>query len=251
MSNLNTYSFHDQPIRTTIYEETNENMFCLVDVCKVLALSNPSKVVTQIKEEFGCPNLKLGHIIDKLGRDQSVTFITEPQLYFVMMRSRAKVAREFRQWICNEVLPSIRKTGKYVAQHQDKPQAKAPANKSPWFEREIRELLVGYVSEDKISDVLDTVLRAWKQGYAIACDKAEKVHAQGNEAKEEGSIILDKCDAERLRNMLHYMPYVLNLLRDTSAILNLLKSSKLLVPSYDLHFALEYETKCLKEAVGE
>lgn len=251
MSNLNTYSFHDQPIRTTVIDQTNEIVFCLADVCKVLTLQNPAHAVAQIKEEFGCPTLNVGHIIDKLGRDQSVTFITEPQLYFVMMRSRAKVAREFRQWICNEVLPAIRKTGKYVAQHQDKPQAKAPANKSPWFEREIRELLVGYVSEDKISDVLDTVLRAWKQGYAIACDKAEKVHAQGNEAKEEGSIILDKCDAERLRNMLHYMPYVLNLLRDTSAILNLLKSSKLLVPSYDLHFALEYETKCLKEAVGE
>lgn len=250
MSNLTTYSFRDQPIRTTIYEENNETLFCLADVCRSLDLTTPARTAEQIKEEFG-GELNSYPVLDANNHVQNTTFITESQLYFVMMRSRAKVAREFRQWICNEVLPSIRKTGKYVAQHQDKPQAKAPANKSPWFEREIRELLVGYVSDDKISDVLDTVLRAWKQGYAIACDKAEKVHAQGNEAKEEGSIILDKCDAERLRNMLHYMPYVLNLLRDTSAILNLLKSSKLLVPSYDLHFALEYETKCLKEAVGE
>lgn len=249
MSNLISYTFHDNTIRTG--NKDGETLFCLADVCIALSLGQFNKTANQIKEEFGCTELNSAHLRDKLGRMQKATFITEPQLYFVMMRSRAKVAHEFRQWICNEVLPSIRKTGKYVAQHQDKPQAKAPANKSPWFEREIRELLVGYVSEDKISDVLDTVLRAWKQGYAIACDKAEKVHAQGNEAKEEGSIILDKCDAERLRNMLHYMPYVLNLLRDTSAILNLLKSSKLLVPSYDLHFALEYETKCLKEAVGE
>lgn len=249
MSNLTTYSFHDNAIRT-LNSEQNETLFCLADVCRSLDLTTPARTAEQIKAEFGGGELN-SYPFETAGGVQNLTFITEPQLYFVMMRSRAKVAREFRQWICNEVLPSIRKTGKYVAQHQDKPQAKAPANKSPWFEREIRELLVGYVSEDKISDVLDTVLRAWKQGYAIACDKAEKVHAQGNEAKEEGSIILDKCDAERLRNMLHYMPYVLNLLRDTSAILNLLKSSKLLVPSYDLHFALEYETKCLKEAVGE
>lgn len=250
MSNLTTYSFHDNAIRTTVIDQTSEIVFCLADVCKALNFTNTTNVVNQIKEEFELSMLNIASFDTGYGV-KDFTMITEPQLYFVMMRSRAKVAREFRQWICNEVLPSIRKTGKYVAQHQDKPQAKAPANKSPWFEREIRELLVGYVSEDKISDVLDTVLRAWKQGYAIACDKAEKVHAQGNEAKEEGSIILDKCDAERLRNMLHYMPYVLNLLRDTSAILNLLKSSKLLVPSYDLHFALEYETKCLKEAVGE
>ena len=247
MSNLTTYSFHSNKIRT-ITDQNGETVFCLKDVCTTLALSNINNVIKQVQAEFEGVMLNVTPF-ETAGGVQNLTFITEPQLYFVMMRSRAKVAREFRQWICNEVLPSIRKTGKYVAQHQDKPQAKAPANKSPWFEREIRELLVGYVSEDKISDVLDTVLRAWKQGYAIACDKAEKVHAQGNEAKEEGSIILDKCDAERLRNMLHYMPYVLNLLRDTSAILNLLKSSKLLVPSYDLHFALEYETKCLKEAV--
>ncbi len=249
MSNLTAYSFHDNSIRT-LNSEQNETLFCLSDVCRSLDLTTPARTAEQIKEEFGLGELN-SYSFDTGYGVKDFTMITEPQLYFVMMRSRAKVAHEFRQWICNEVLPSIRKTGKYVAQHQDKPQAKVPANKSPWFEREIRELLVGYVSEDKISDVLDTVLRAWKQGYAIACDKAEKVHAQGNEAKEEGSIILDKCDAERLRNMLHYMPYVLNLLRDTSAILNLLKSSKLLVPSYDLHFALEYETKCLKEAVGE
>lgn len=41
------------------------------------------------------------------------TFITEPQLYFVLMRSRSEQARPFRQWVVNEVLPSIRKTGAY------------------------------------------------------------------------------------------------------------------------------------------
>lgn len=46
--------------------------------------------------------------------------ITEPQLYFVMMRSNSKIAREFRQWICNEVLPSIRKTGSYTLSQKDK-----------------------------------------------------------------------------------------------------------------------------------
>lgn len=39
--------------------------------------------------------------------------ITEPQLYFVLMRSDKPKAREFRQWVINEVLPSIRKSGSY------------------------------------------------------------------------------------------------------------------------------------------
>ena len=32
-----------------------------------------------------------------------------------MMRSRSSVARSFRQWICNEVIPTIRKTGNYAS----------------------------------------------------------------------------------------------------------------------------------------
>lgn len=46
-------------------------------------------------------------------------FLTEPQLYFVMMRSRSDKARPFRQWVVNEVLPSIRKTGKYEVKKED------------------------------------------------------------------------------------------------------------------------------------
>lgn len=43
-----------------------------------------------------------------------MTFITEPQLYFVLMRSDKPKAKPFRQWVINEVLPSIRKTGSYT-----------------------------------------------------------------------------------------------------------------------------------------
>ena len=68
---------------------------------------------------------------------------------------------------------------------------------------------------------------------------------------EEGAVVLSKCDTDRLRNMLHYMPWVLDLLRDAEALLTLLNQSKLLVPAPDLHFAFGYEAKCLKKALGE
>ena len=41
--------------------------------------------------------------------------ITEPQLYFVLMRSDKPKAKPFRQWVVNEVLPSIRKQGYYLS----------------------------------------------------------------------------------------------------------------------------------------
>lgn len=111
MSNLINFNYNTNVIRTQVTDE-GEPLFCLADICKVLELSNPSVVATQIKEEFSCPKLNLGQVSDPSGA-KSVTFITEPQLYFVLMRSRSENARPFRQWVVNDVLPSIRKTGSY------------------------------------------------------------------------------------------------------------------------------------------
>ena len=110
-SNLSTYDFHKSNIRV-ITSENGEILFCLKDVCSTLQLSNINHVINQLKEEFEGVTFNVTPFKTQ-GGTQNVTFITEPQLYFVMMRSRAKVAREFRQWICNEVLPSIRKNGSF------------------------------------------------------------------------------------------------------------------------------------------
>ncbi len=82
-------------------------LFCLADVCKILALPNSSKIAHQIKEEFEVP-LELIPMATHGGL-QKLTFITEQQLYFVLFRSRARVAHNFRQWIFDEVIPAMRK----------------------------------------------------------------------------------------------------------------------------------------------
>lgn len=112
MDNLIAYSFKDQVLRTQFTEE-GEPLFCLADICEVLELSNPSSVASSIKEEFETPKLNLGVIERETGPCEA-TFITEPQMYYVLMRSKAKKARPFRQWVVNEVLPSIRKKGYYA-----------------------------------------------------------------------------------------------------------------------------------------
>ena len=89
-------------------------MFCLADICEILELDRTDNVAKMIKMEFERPLLKRGHIIDNLGREQKATFISEPQLYFVLMRSDKPKAKPFRQWVINEVLPQIRKQGEIV-----------------------------------------------------------------------------------------------------------------------------------------
>ena len=91
----------------------NEPLFCLADICKILELSNSRMVAEAIKNEFEGCKLDL-HPFETAGGIQNLTIITEPQLYFVLMRSDKPTAKEFRKWVNTEVLPSIRKTGSYT-----------------------------------------------------------------------------------------------------------------------------------------
>lgn len=47
------------------------------------------------------------------GGVQQMTFLTEPGLYYLVMRSTKKSAKDFQEWVVEDVLPSIRRTGKY------------------------------------------------------------------------------------------------------------------------------------------
>lgn len=94
-------------VRTAVVN--NEPMFCLVDVCRVLEMSNPT-VVAQRLEEDEVAKLDLG-----LNNGVKSNFVTESGLYAVILRSDKPNAKKFRKWVTGEVLPSIRKHGGYIA----------------------------------------------------------------------------------------------------------------------------------------
>lgn len=48
-----------------------------------------------------------------LGGEQELLTVNEPGLYTLIIRSNKPEAKNFKRWITHEVLPSIRKTGKY------------------------------------------------------------------------------------------------------------------------------------------
>ncbi len=99
-----------------ILGDKEKPLFCLKDVCEILGITNNSDVKVSIIKEFGDDLDLIYPITDSLGRQQKATFITEPQLYFILMRSDKPKAKPFRQWVISEVLPAIRKTGSYSIQ---------------------------------------------------------------------------------------------------------------------------------------
>lgn len=86
----------------------DEPLFCLVDVCKALGLS-----ASHVRPRLDDGVVSTDTISDSLGRTQTANFVNEDGLYDVILDSRKPEARAFRKWITSEVLPTIRKTGKY------------------------------------------------------------------------------------------------------------------------------------------
>lgn len=192
-TNLTSYNFHDSNIRVE-QNDKGEVLFCLADVCKSLNLQNPTHAVDQIKKEFELPTLNVASFDTGYGVKE-FTMITEPQLYFVMMRSNSKIAREFRQWICNEVLPSIRAQGAYVAKSENK----EPATKK-WYVEQLTALFESYgVNREVLARALDITSRAFKQGYAIGINKAEEDHA-----RNESEMLLSDDEAQAIDHVVYY-----------------------------------------------
>lgn len=193
-SNLTSYNFHNSNIRVE-QNDKGEVLFCLADVCASLNLSTPAKTANQIKEEFGRDELNSCLLKDANNHGQQCTMITEPQLYFVMMRSNSKIAREFRQWICNEVLPEIRKRGAYVAKSENK----EPATKK-WYIEQLTALFESYgVNREVLARTLDITVRAFNQGYAIGINKAEEEHA-----RNDSEMLLSDDEAQAIDHVVHY-----------------------------------------------
>ena len=53
-----------------------------------------------------------------LNMQPNTVFINESGLYSLIFKSRLPAAKQFKKWVTRQILPSIRKTGKYILQNQ-------------------------------------------------------------------------------------------------------------------------------------
>ncbi|HHE3616742.1 BRO-N domain-containing protein [Pasteurella multocida] len=119
---LSTFLFETHIIRTLSIN--NEPWFVAKDLCNALDISNPSKAIINLDEDekmvSSDPNLKLGSAGNGA---QSLNLVSESGMYTLILRCRDAVKKgstphRFRKWVTAEVLPQIRKTGKYEVQSQ-------------------------------------------------------------------------------------------------------------------------------------
>ena len=89
-------------------ERNGETWFCLADVCRPLGL-RAKDCKLRLKKD-GVDTIAL---TDSVGRMQGMLFVNEGNLYRAIFQSRKPEADRFTDWVTEEVLPSIRKTGRY------------------------------------------------------------------------------------------------------------------------------------------
>lgn len=89
--------------------ENETSWFVAVDICSLLGLENSSRALDRIDDDE-----KTKIDIESNGQTRKVWIVNEFGLYSLILSSEKEEAKIFKRWITHEVLPSIRRTGKYT-----------------------------------------------------------------------------------------------------------------------------------------
>jgi prophage antirepressor-like protein len=169
MSNLQLFAFNNQSIRVVTIK--GEPWFVAKDVCQVLTIANIGDALGRLdsdeKDELTGESL-IG-LTDDLNTVR-LSVISESGLYSLTLSSRKPQAKEFKRWVTHEVLPAIRKTGKYEIKSQFTPSL-------PQDYEEAVVALLGQIREKKALAAANQQLEQEKQelttAIAIVKPKAE------------------------------------------------------------------------------
>ena len=110
--------FHYEENEISVIKSKGEIWFRGKGIAKALRYSILRKAIREHIDPEGRSSLeslsKGGLKRTPLKNEQkSATFINESGLYSLILQSKLESAKEFKRWITSQVLPSIRKTGRY------------------------------------------------------------------------------------------------------------------------------------------
>lgn len=96
--------------KVRVVERNGEPWFVAVDVCRVLGLDDTGRAVSRLDDDE-LTRIKIG----SGGQMREAYAVNESGLYALVLGSRKPEAKAFKRWVTHEVLPAIRRTGRYQA----------------------------------------------------------------------------------------------------------------------------------------
>jgi prophage antirepressor-like protein len=155
-------AFNEQTVR--IVGTSDNPMFVVKDICKILGLSNPTAALRNIPEKWK----GLLQVSTSSNGLQASNVVNEAGLYKIIMRSEKPIAQPFQEFVCEEILPSIRKTGEYKYQKilDEKNKIEEKLKES---QQEVKKLTKKYIKQVKeVFDEKNVV-------YLMTSEEGEKV----------------------------------------------------------------------------
>ena len=112
------FAFGDNMVRL-VRDDAGDPWFLAKDVCRVLELGNVSKALRGLDEDEKA-DISISDVSSNGVRQaRSMLIITESGLYALVFRSRKQEAKAFSKWVRSEVLPTLRRTGRYAMPGMD------------------------------------------------------------------------------------------------------------------------------------
>lgn len=101
-----TFNASNQQVRTVCID--GQPYFCGKDVCACLGLSNHNDALATLDDDE-----RRGSPMPTPSGTQQMVVVNESGLYHLIFQSRKEEAKVFRKWVTAEVLPTLRRTGRY------------------------------------------------------------------------------------------------------------------------------------------
>ena len=97
-----------------VVDVDGRTMFCAKDIACALGYSNSRKAIAD-----HCKGVTKRYPLQTAGGMQELVFISEPDVLRLIVSSKLPQAQAYERWVFDEVLPSIHRTGGYIAAKPD------------------------------------------------------------------------------------------------------------------------------------
>ncbi|HNB72806.1 MAG TPA: BRO family protein [Acidobacteriota bacterium] len=205
MSDLTFYYFGKVEVRTI--RENGKVWFVAADVAEILGVTRNRivQILKNIKD-----TAKGVRRIYTPGSEQNVVVISEEGVYQVLMASTRPNAEKFKKWLAEEVLPQIRKTGRYIptsildyAEHTKEPQQKTMSRAANEFNFEHggKESIISYNVENCIAHTGEHPLQVKERGKKAKLKAVDRASAKAVLRKLQPEVACAMSLADNLVSM--------------------------------------------------
>lgn len=177
--------FHFDTEELRGFQRDGEPWFVASDACRMLDLADTSKALSRLDDdERGTTTIRT------LGGAQQMLIVSESGLYALIFTSRKPEARRFRKWLTAEVIPAIRRTGRYADSGPDVPPA---GDTIPDMARQDVANWLSMVREARLLRGPATAARMWRKSPLPALDDDEVLETTGG-TDPVSAFILACCE---------------------------------------------------------